>query len=238
MGSAEGYYRLALVHLDYRALATDGRAATCLLAMASQLGHRRAAEVLEQRAAGRAGQAGNSCEATDFSLSGYVRFDIDAYTRALPAARHEVVALIRRLAPRYGIDVRLALAVASAESNFNSKAISPKNAMGVMQLIPETALRFGVDNPFDPEQNIRGGLAYLRWLQRHFDGDSVRMIAAYNAGERAVEGHGGVPPYAETVAYVSRVLYFSGGAFDAFPGAGAGGMAATGRKPLKRRPEL
>jgi len=79
-----------------------------------------------------------------------------------------------------------------------------------MQLIPETAARFNVKRPFDAEQNIRGGLAYLRWLLRYYGGDVVRAVAAYNAGEGAVDRYGGVPPYLETEFYVSRVLGFSG----------------------------
>jgi soluble lytic murein transglycosylase-like protein len=79
-----------------------------------------------------------------------------------------------------------------------------------MQLIPETALRFKVKNPFNAEQNIRGGLAYLRWLKVYFRGDMVRVIAAYNAGEKAVDKYQGIPPYYETQVYVRRVLYFAG----------------------------
>ncbi len=83
-------------------------------------------------------------------------------------------------------------------------------AMGVMQLIPATAERFNVRQPFDAEQNIRGGLAYLRWLHQYFGGDIVRIVAAYNAGEGAVTRHNGVPPYRETQTYVVRVLSFAG----------------------------
>ena len=93
-----------------------------------------------------------------------------------------------------------------AESNFNRLAVSPKNAQGLMQLIPETASRFGVKNAFDPAQNVRGGIAYLRWLLAYFEGDVRLVAAAYNAGERAVERHLGVPPFHETRDYVRRIL--------------------------------
>jgi soluble lytic murein transglycosylase-like protein len=106
--------------------------------------------------------------------------------------------------------VRIALAIALAESNLNPDAVSPKNAQGVMQLIPDTQARFGVTRPFDPESNIRGGLAYLKWLKGRFDGDWSLIAAAYNAGEGAVERHGGIPPYRETESYVQRVLFFAG----------------------------
>ena len=83
--------------------------------------------------------------------------------------------------------------------------VSPKNAQGLMQLIPETSARFNVKKPFDPVQNIRGGLAYLRWLLAYFRGDVTLVAAAYNAGEGTVERYRGVPPYAETRAYVQRI---------------------------------
>lgn len=114
--------------------------------------------------------------------------------------------LIRRLAPEYGVSPRLAYAVAHTESNLNPHAISPKNAQGLMQLIPDTSARFNVKKPFDPEQNVRGGLAYLRWLLAYFKGDVTLVAAAYNAGEGAVNRYLGIPPYAETRNYVQRIL--------------------------------
>lgn len=116
--------------------------------------------------------------------------------------------LVKRLAPEYGIEPRLALAIARTESNFNPRAVSSKNAQGLMQLIPETAARFNVKKPFDPEQNVRGGLAYLRWLLAYFRGDVALAAAAYNAGEGAVNRYLGIPPYAETRGYVQRILEF------------------------------
>ncbi len=117
-----------------------------------------------------------------------------------------VVELVRRLAPGYGLDPELVLAVIETESNFNPNALSPKNAQGLMQLIPETATRFGVQDVWDPEQNLRGGMAYLSWLLDRFEGDLELALAGYNAGEGAVERHGGIPPYQETQAYVSRII--------------------------------
>jgi hypothetical protein len=92
-----------------------------------------------------------------------------------------------------------------AESNFNPLARSHRNAQGLMQLIPETAERFAVADAFDPIQNVRGGVRYLRWLLSYFRGDVVLTLAAYNAGEGAVDRFRGVPPYAETMAYVARI---------------------------------
>lgn len=100
----------------------------------------------------------------------------------------------------------LALAVIAVESSGRADAVSPAGAQGLMQLIPATAARFGVSDAFDPVQNIGGGIAYLDWLMETFDGDVVLALAGYNAGEGAVQRNGGVPPFAETRAYVPRVL--------------------------------
>jgi soluble lytic murein transglycosylase-like protein len=121
------------------------------------------------------------------------------------AQRRQIYAIVQRLAPEYGIHPALAVALIRAESNFDPQAVSEKNAQGLMQLIPETAARFRVKKPFDPEQNIRGGMAYLRWLLAYFQGDVDLTVAAYNAGEGAVNRFGGVPPYPETRGYIKRI---------------------------------
>jgi len=126
-------------------------------------------------------------------------------------ASGEIAKLVRNLAPHYSLDPNLVLAVVEAESGFNSRAKSPKNAQGLMQLIPATASRFGVKDVWDPEQNLRGGMAYLRWLLDHFDGDVKLALAGYNAGENAVERHGGIPPYDETQKYVKKIIRRIGG---------------------------
>lgn len=113
--------------------------------------------------------------------------------------------LVHQLAPKYKIDPKLALAIISVESGFNVHAKSPKNAQGLMQLIPETAERFNVKDAFDPAENIKGGLAYLQWLLSFFKGNVTLVAAAYNAGERAVEKYSGIPPYPETRDYVRKI---------------------------------
>ena len=105
----------------------------------------------------------------------------------------------------------LVVPVIEVESGFNPSARSPKNAQGLMQLIPETAERFGVNNVWDPEQNLRGGMAYLKWLMSHFSEDLELVLAAYNAGEGAVERYLGVPPFAETRNYVRKITAAMGG---------------------------
>ena len=125
------------------------------------------------------------------------------YRRIAP---QKIFDLVMKMAPQFQVEPQLALAIISAESNFNSQALSPKNAQGLMQLIPQTSERFNVKNPFDPAQNIRGGLTYLRWLLAYFEGDVALVAAAYNAGEGKVERYRGVPPYQETRAYVQRIV--------------------------------
>jgi soluble lytic murein transglycosylase-like protein len=128
-----------------------------------------------------------------------------------PGAPAPIVRFVELVAPDYGLAPALVLAVVAAESNFDAAARSPKNAVGLMQLIPDTARRFGVRDPLDPAQNLRGGMAYLRWLLAFFEGDVTLALAAYNAGERAVERYRGVPPYAETRHYVRRIQARLGG---------------------------
>ena len=118
--------------------------------------------------------------------------------------------LIASMAQQWAVDPALVRAVIHAESSFNPQAISRTGAMGLMQLMPGTAARFGVGNAFDPEQNIRGGVSYLRFLLDKFNGDVRLAAAGYNAGEGAVMKYGGVPPYAETTQYVARVLDLHG----------------------------
>jgi hypothetical protein len=113
--------------------------------------------------------------------------------------------MIDETAKRHGVDPALVHSVIKVESNYQQKAISPKGAQGLMQLIPATARRFGVANPFDPSQNLEGGVKYLRYLTERFGGDLRLALAAYNAGEGAVDRHQGIPPYQETQQYVTKI---------------------------------
>ncbi|RZL31427.1 MAG: lytic transglycosylase domain-containing protein, partial [Rubrivivax sp.] len=125
-----------------------------------------------------------------------------------PAA---IVNYVKLLAPEYQLSPALVLAVMATESNFDPLAESPKKAQGLMQLMPDTATRFNVVRLRDPSQNIRGGMAYLRWLLAYFEGDVTLAVAGYNAGERAVDRYLGVPPYAETRLYVRKIMAAVGG---------------------------
>ncbi len=122
-----------------------------------------------------------------------------------PNAPEPIVRFVNLVAPEYKLQPHLVLSIIATESNFDASAVSPKDAHGLMQLIPATASRFGVRNIRDPVQNIRGGMAYLRWLMARFEGDVRLVAAAYNAGEGAVERYLGVPPYAETRLYVLKI---------------------------------
>jgi soluble lytic murein transglycosylase-like protein len=114
-------------------------------------------------------------------------------------------ALIDSIAEKNSVEPPLVHSVIRAESNYNPGAVSPKGALGMMQLIPATASRFGVTDAFDPAQNIEGGVKYLKFLLDLYHQDYTKTIAAYNAGEGAVARYGGVPPYQETRTYVTRV---------------------------------
>jgi soluble lytic murein transglycosylase-like protein len=118
-------------------------------------------------------------------------------------------AVVAQLAARYGIEAALLHAVIAVESGYNARAVSPRGAAGLMQLMPQTARRYGVADVFDPVDNVRAGARYLADLLKLFDNDLTLALAAYNAGEGAVLKHGRrIPPYRETTAYVPRVLEF------------------------------
>ncbi len=125
---------------------------------------------------------------------------------AKPISVAQYDALIRAAAIRYRIPENLVRAVMHAESNFDPHAVSPRGASGLMQLMPETAQEMYVKDIFDVQQNIDGGARYLRVLANQFDGDMVKMLAAYNAGPDALKKFGGPPPFEETQAYVRKVL--------------------------------
>ncbi len=209
LGLADAEYALGWMLANGRGMPRDDGAAWRLFALAAAQGHAQATQLAATLPA-RPDAALPACMAPAAPLQ--VELDPDPWPAPdLPPGADAIRALVERLAPEYGVDPALALAVIAVESSFRPDAVSPKNAQGLMQLIPDTAKRFAVADPFDPEANLRGGLAYLRWLLARFDGNVPLVAAAYNAGENAVLRHRGVPPYAETIAYVARVtrLYSS-----------------------------
>lgn len=121
-------------------------------------------------------------------------------------ASDDISKIIQFTAKKYGVDEKLAMAVANVESNLVPDVVSSAGAVGVMQLMPETAQSLGVRNSKDPRENIDGGVRYLKQLMNTFDGNVTKAIAAYNAGPQAVEKYNGTPPYPETQSYVAKVM--------------------------------
>jgi soluble lytic murein transglycosylase-like protein len=131
----------------------------------------------------------------------------DRYDSALLAKASRYDSIIEKAAISASVEPNLLRAVIVVESGFNSRAVSKRGAMGLMQLMSATATRFGVSNPYDPRENVHAGARYLKFLIDRFGQDVRLALAAYNAGEQAVDRNGGqIPPFAETMAYVPRVL--------------------------------
>jgi len=194
LGDVEAQYNLGWMYANGRGIARDETTAAYFFAMAAKQG-----DALSQRMLRQVGDPPIKPPECLLDKDGD-----DIVAKSMPEHR-KVMDLVLKLAPEYGVHPRLVMAIIRAESNFNPGAVSPKNAQGLMQLIPETAERFNVKKPFDPEQNIRGGLAYLRWLLAYFRGDVTLVAAAYNAGEGAVNRFKGIPPFPETRGYVKRI---------------------------------
>lgn len=135
---------------------------------------------------------------------------VPSYLRGRPFTQQEIDTAIEQAAARHNVDPNLVRAVVKVESNFNPNAVSRKGAMGLMQLMPQTARQLHVTNPFDPEQNVDAGVRHLKKLMESYGGDLRLTLAAYNAGSGAVARSAGVPRFAETRSYVRRItnLYF------------------------------
>ncbi|WP_206198878.1 lytic transglycosylase domain-containing protein [Zoogloea dura] len=212
-GSVEGQYRLGRMYLNGQGVARDVQIGATLMSIAAQRGHEKAqTEATPLASAEKLPDCLITGKAPEVMLADngepVPHEVVERFVKALPADKRRNAQLVQKLAVRFNVDPRLALAIVRTESNFDAGARSPKNAMGLMQLIPDTAERFGVRDALDPEQNVRGGLAYLRWLLQQFKGDVALAAAAYNAGEGNVARYKGVPPFAETQEYVRRVLAF------------------------------
>jgi len=192
-GHGPAAYELGWLYLQGRGVKRDDDLAAAWLREAARLGEKPPKRLMDRLTSTR--KTSLACVASN-----------GADLRKTAARRAEFMRTINKMAPTYDLDPALVLEVVRMESNFNPRARSTKGALGLMQLIPATAERFGVKDPLDPIQNLRGGMAYLRWLMKRFDGDVKLALAGYNAGEAAVERHGGVPPYAETRNYVGRIL--------------------------------
>ncbi|MEO8432456.1 MAG: lytic transglycosylase domain-containing protein [Acidobacteriota bacterium] len=145
-------------------------------------------------------------EASPAPAAAAVLYDLGYQSHRKPLFGSPYDGMIDAAARRYDVDAALVSALIRAESNYEPRAVSRKGARGLMQLMPATARRLDVRRPFDPASNVRGGVRYLRELLDRFDSRPELVLAAYNAGEGAVESYQGVPPYRETVGYVKRIL--------------------------------
>ena len=204
-GDPEAMFNLGWMYANGRGVARDDAVAATLFAQAAALGHAYARTML--KFVGSDGGVVFACMLPPEPEEAEVRGD-QALGRfaLLPPEKKKIADVVIQAAPAYAIDPRLALAIVAVESDFQPRARSPKDARGVMQLIGETAARFEVKNRMDIADNVRGGLAYLRWLLAYYKGEVKLAVAAYNAGEAAVDKYRGVPPYPETREYVRRVL--------------------------------
>ena len=217
LGSAEGQYRLGMLYAFGKGVPESRPLAASLFSLAASQGHLKGQKMLETINVTTAELPQCVAEAAlpqkaprIFIIEDRIEdanvTRIERHIDSLPARKRWVVELVGTLASWYLIDPKLILSIITVESNFEIKAKSNKSAMGLMQLIPATAERFNVRNAYDATQNIKGGIAYLRWLLSYYRGDVTLALAGYNAGEKAVDRYKGVPPYPETRQYVRRVL--------------------------------
>jgi TPR repeat protein len=195
-GHADATFSIAWIYLNGRGVARNDTIGGAWLRLAAERGHQLAGRLLERL---RIVPIAKPTGCPETASSATIR-------SAVFVPPKEIARLVAETAAANRVDPKLVLAVIAAESAFQTDAVSPRNARGLMQLIPETAERFGVKNVFDAGENIRGGTKYLRWLLTYFDGDLALVLAAYNAGENAVTRYGGIPPYPETRAYVEKIL--------------------------------
>lgn len=205
-GNANAQYAMGWLYAMGRGVEKNDYIAREMLSKAAVQGHERAKELLAKIDPPSNVSEMPSCLLPDPPPAvAILEPNISVETAALFNSQRRIYSLVEKLAEHYEIDPNLAMAFIAVESGFNPKATSPKNAQGLMQLIPETAERFRVKNAYNPEDNIKGGLAYLQWLLSFYQGDIELVAAAYNAGERAVESYKGIPPYPETQNYVKRI---------------------------------
>ena len=197
-GNVEAQYQLGWMYANGRGVDQDDGVAAGWFSVAAAQGDRHAKTMLSH--------TGKSPTETPRCLTPGGEEVFQLPSGNTPEDQRLTTLLVRRIAPRYGLEPALVLALIKIESNFDPNARSPKDAQGLMQLIPPTATRFGVKDILHPLENLHGGMKYLRWLLEYFDGDVKLALAGYNAGEGAVTRYKGIPPYPETQRYVKLVM--------------------------------
>jgi TPR repeat protein len=195
-GNVDALFRLGQIYASGREVMPNEGVGALLINKAAELGSERARELLPYISRG-VGSVLPEC--MNEPIANVV------VSPSAPKMRKDIALLVQHWAPQYSVDPELVMALIAVESRFDATAVSPKNAQGLMQLIPATAARFGVKNAFNVIDNLKGGLAYLRWLLAYFKGDVALVLAAYNAGEETVERYRGIPPYRETRDYVKQI---------------------------------
>jgi soluble lytic murein transglycosylase-like protein len=222
LGSTEAQFRLGILFAFGRGVPESRAMAASLFSLAANQGHAQAQAMLD------------TIRLTSSDLPECVMQDappprgprpagsdplvagIDKHLDNLPKNQRWIIDLVGTQARWNAVDPRLILSIIAAESNFESRATSPKSAMGLMQLIPATAERFNVQSAYNATQNIRAGLSYVRWLLSYYQGDLKLALAAYNSGEGVVDRYKGIPPFKETRAYVQKVIALYGKATHPF----------------------